>query len=208
MSSPMENEIRRYLGKGATYMIDRKRDMNYSAQRDIGNCFFFICAEAISQTQLEVASEEDAAIVDTIANYMKLIYTGGSVDNKEALAKMAELYNYIDQEPRRCQLYSTFSLQFVQAQIAWMYTSMDMALGLGNNLADGICSYTSTVSLMSKLPDSLRKQVLDVLKDIGEIPENVDIDSLKRRNESFLSIIEEDQARRRKEFFAKQDANG
>ena len=209
--SKLAQHILKQLGRGAC--VGRRQGANepFSAwHRDIGQCWHLLATEAISATQamlyskygdwekdeeVEEKLQWDLETLDTISKILIAIYTDSIQDNLAGIKKFEELYAYLYKRRDGKEIYATFSGFFVQTLFCYMFTSMEMAIGLPQKIDQDLLDYSSMMNMFSLLEDDTRKQAMKEMMEKGAMPTSVNYAQLLKRTDPFIDVIREDQQR-------------
>lgn len=190
----LEKVIRDQLGRGM--IVGRKKDTDEPFKawhRDLGHCWGLILSEAVTCTEaVYKGDKEKIKQLDTLAKLLMLIYSRAVADNKEGLAIFPQLYDYIEKDKAQ-EVYATLSAFVVQSIYCYLFTSVEMALGLEDLRAS--FNFNTALMILSCLDDETRPGVIKQMSRAQLIPAGVNYLDLLNRLEDFVKVIEADRER-------------
>jgi len=168
--------------------------------RDIGQALAFLMKESLqacSQTCYPEDVEANLAL-DTIGQFMAKIWNESLVDNLGGLGQFQVLYARMAEIPRGTEVYNAWCHLFVQTYFCYLFTVQKMANGLREGWLEEAAEFNAMLTVVSSLPEDLRKQVVQHMSSSGMWPSNLAYGKLIRRLEDFLSVCKEGQELRAK----------
>ena len=201
--SKLAKYMRKQLGKGAIVGRRSGSAEPFTAwHRDLGQCWHLIVSEAVSSTQAIILEEKKKDVkeakmeaLDTITKMLLAIYADSIKNSLDGITKFGELYRYLEDTKGAKEVYATISGFVVQTFFTYMFTSMEMAIGLPQSLDEEVFDYSSVMNILGLLKTKTRKIVMKELMEAGSMPTAIDYSKLLKATEPFLEVIREDQQR-------------